>query len=101
MVCSSGQYPGSGTDLEVGLRDPQGAGNRKFRKRLALDAVHFVYDETETVTHVDDSSGNPFTRFAGEDQAGCFAVDADAQAVYFQFGLLFGDKRTDFQHVGL
>lgn len=45
---------------------------------LLFDAIHFVHDQAETVSHVDDCGSNAFTRFAGEYEAGCFTVYTDA-----------------------
>ena len=58
-------------------------------------------NEAEAIAQVYDGSGYTFTLLAGKYQAGCFAVDTDAQTVHFQFRLLFGNQWTDFQHVCL
>ena len=101
MMCTSGQNPGCSAHLEVGHWNPQCAGNGQLGQRLALDAFYFVHNEAEAIAQVYDGSGYTFTLLAGKYQAGCFAVDTDAQTVHFQFRLLFGNQWTDFQHVCL
>ena len=101
MMRTSSQNPGSSTHFKVRLRNPQSRSYRQFRQRFALDTINYINDHTETVTHIHDCGCYTFTLFAGKYQTSCFTIDTNTQAMYFQFRLVFGNQRTNFQHVRL
>ena len=102
MVGATSQNPGSGANLEGGLGNPEGAGNRQLGHGLGLNALNLLRNQAETVAQVDDGSLDATTGLRGEDEAGgLLLADADAQEVDLKFGLVAGNERTDLQHVAL
>ena len=82
MMGAAAEDPATGTNLEVGLRNPKRIGHGKFGKWFWFDAIHVVDDETETITHIDYSSGYAITCLLVEDEAGSLLLaNADAEEV--------------------
>ena len=68
VVSTTCQNPSTRTYLEAWHRNPKGRRNRQLRQRLRFDTFHIVYDQTETIPQIYDSSRTTRTYFWGEDQ---------------------------------
>ena len=102
MVSTAGKYPCACADLEVGHRYPQSRSHGEFGQRFGLDALYIIHNKTETVAHVDDSGGDAVAGLRGKHKAsGKSLAYAYAEEVNLKTGLLFGDKRAHFKHMGL
>ena len=56
VVSTTGEDPGSSTDLEGGLGDPEGRSHGQVRHGLRLNALNLLRNQTEAVAKVNDCS---------------------------------------------
>ena len=102
MVCTTGENPGSGTNLEGRLGNPKGRCHGKVGHGLGLDALYLLGNETETVAKVNNGSLHTGTGLGGEDETGRHLLaDTDTEEVNLQGGLIDSDEGSYLEHVAL
>ena len=71
MVSTTGENPSTCTNLECGLRNPEGAGHGQVGHGLRLDALHLLRNQAEAVAEVNDGGLDATAYLRCEDEAVC------------------------------